>query len=211
MNEKNYAACSWSIRVSALADGELPENEKPLVEAHLKNCRTCASILGIDQHIPTHSADATEKTSTLLSLFPEKPSLFIRAALLTIGIFILANSMPTFVRGNTNGDALHDLRHLAIWQVAIGVAVFFSAFTFKLSRILSVILTTFLLLTFLATLYDLLTGHRGPWTDEMHIVEVVAVILLLRLIWPQLRLLSRLTPKKPQTGKANVDFAKSTD
>lgn len=196
MNENNHVPCSWWLRVSALADGELPGNEKPLVEAHLKNCQTCASLAGVEQHIALRPAIASDRTTALLNLLPNKPSFTIRAVLFAIGVFILANSMPTFIRGNTNGDALHDLRHLAIWQVAIGIAVIFSAFTLKLSRILTVILATFLLLTFLATLYDLLTGHRGPWTDEMHVLEVLAVILLLRLIWPQLRLLSRLEHRK---------------
>lgn len=211
MNKHIHEPCSWSDRVSALIDGELSENEQPLVRAHIKSCHACELLSRIDETIAIHPRNPGERTSPLLNLFPDKPSLFIRSVLFLVGVFILANSMPAFVRGNTNGDALHDLRHLAIWQATIGVAVVFSAFTFKLSRILSVILITFLLLTVLATLYDLFTGHRGPWTDEMHILEVLAVLLLLRLVWPQLRLLSRLNRKKSNVQGKQVGFAKSID
>jgi len=52
-----------------------------------------------------------------------------------------------------------------------------------------VIISTFLVLTAIATIYDLLTGHRGPWTDPIHLVEIAAVLAMMRLIYPHLNLL----------------------
>lgn len=193
MNEKTSFVCAWHERVSALIDNELSDDEKPMVLAHIKSCTTCQALTSIPDSLdPTDTRLSATTTTTFLNMIPERPSLPIRIALFLIGNFIVLYSAPEFVRGNTRGDALHDLRHLAIWQVAIGLAVITSAFSFRISRVLTVILTTFLSLTAVAVIYDLVTGHRGPWTDEMHIVEVFAVTLILRLIWPQLRLLSHL-------------------
>jgi hypothetical protein len=142
------------------------------------------------QLVKAPSPIASPRTD-FLPLIPQKPSLFLRVLLLIVGVFILVNSAPSFIRGNTSGDALHDLRHLAIWQAAIGVAVISSVITFRISRILTVMLGTFLALTAIATVYDIATGHQGPWTDYMHVLEVLAVLLVLKLIWPQIKLLSR--------------------
>lgn len=197
MSKELPSLCVWQERVSALLDHELSDDEIPLVEMHLTTCYECQKLKNIPDvsHSPI-TVPSAERTSSLLQLIPERPSIFIRSALFLVGVLIVMNSAPEFVRGNTRGDALHDLRHLAIWQVAIGLAVITSAFTFRISRVLTVILATFLSLTAVATLYDLATGHRGPWTDEMHIFEAFAVVLILRLIWPQLRLLSRLERRK---------------
>ena len=197
MTEKTSSTCAWQERVSAFLDNELSADEIPMVQAHIKSCATCQDLTSIPDSKTVRGVTSPATISnTFLNLIPERPSLMVRVALLLVGVFIVVNSAPEFIRGNTRGDALHDLRHLAIWQVAIGLAVITSAFTFRISRVLTVILATFLSLTAVATLYDLVTGHRGPWTDEMHIFEAFAVVLILRLIWPQLRLLSHLERRK---------------
>ena len=204
MTEKASFTCAWQERVSAFLDNELSANEKPMVQAHLKSCASCQALTSIPDSKDVRGVTSSATISnTFLNLIPERPSPLIRIALLLVGVFIVVNSAPEFIRGNTRGDALHDLRHLAIWQVAIGLAVVTSAFTFRISRVLTVILATFLSLTAVATLYDLVTGHRGPWTDEMHIFEAFAVVLILRLIWPQLHFLSHLERRKSGATQPN--------
>jgi len=112
----------------------------------------------------------------------------VRCALAIAGAAILVASAPDVVRGSTVGESLHDLRHLAIWQAAIGVAVVSAAATFRLSRLVLVLAGTFLALTAAAGLYDAVTGHSGPWSDPTHVLEVVAALLLLCLAWPYVRL-----------------------
>ncbi|CAB4550256.1 unannotated protein [freshwater metagenome] len=189
---KQTSLCAWSERVSSLLDGELPDAEQELVRTHVRTCPTCTQLINANDTM-TKTAPTSSPTARtdFLHLIQQRPSPLLRVLLLLVGGFILANSAPLFVRGNTSGDALHDLRHLAIWQAAIGVAVLSSAITFRISRILTVMLGTFLVLTAIASIYDIATGHRGPWTDYMHVLEVLAVLLVLKLIWPQLQLLSR--------------------
>ena len=189
---KQTSLCSWSTRVSSLLDGELPDAEQELVRTHARTCSSCTTLIEMNEELPNEaSASTSSSQSDFLHLIPQRPSRLLRVLLLIVGGCIFANSAPSFVRGNTSGDALHDLRHLAIWQAAIGVAVISSAISFRISRTLTVMLGTFLTLTTIATVYDIATGHRGPWTDYMHVLEVLAVLLVLKLIWPQIKLFSR--------------------
>lgn len=183
--ENDDGGCPWLDRVSAHLDGELSEIESQMVGTHLRSCPTCRSLLSLSSAeglLPQR----TPRTETVS--FPHQRSPVVRVALAIVGALILAGSTPDFVRGNTMGDALHDLRHLAMWQVSIGVAFMVSAVTFRMSRLITTMLMSFLALTGGAVVYDVVTGHRGPWTDTTHIVEVVAVVLVMRLVWPHLRL-----------------------
>jgi hypothetical protein len=178
-------------------DGELGESELPMVLKHLDSCRSCGALLAADASIPRGAGLTVEPPSPALPTPTGQLPLLLRIALVVVGTVILVGSGPNFIRGNTSGDALHDLRHLAIWQVAVGLAVISAAVTFRLSRILAVAVGTFLSLTCIAVIYDLLTGHRGPWTDPVHVVEVLAVLLLIAVAWPRLRLAIK-SGRRPQ-------------
>ena len=192
MNNDPSNQCAWTERVSALIDGELPGLEMEMAETHLSGCARCGSLFASSAVTgrPASTDTTPDKVSAILTVIPDRLPPSVRAALVVGGGMLLAGSAPDFVRGNTGGDLLHDLRHLAIWQTAVGVTAVAAAFTFRLSRLLAVMFATFLSLTIVAALYDLLTGHRGPWTDPLHIIEVVTVVLLLRLAWPHLRMIS---------------------
>jgi len=176
--------CRWEERVSALLDGELPADEELLVRRHAVGCEPCNALglvsIGQPQEVPGDRLDS------ILRVLPERLPMPIRIALAVVGSVLILGSLPEFVRGSTMGDTLHDLRHLAIWQVAIGAATFTAAVTMRLSRLVAVMVLMFLALTLVAGVYDLATGHRGPWTDPTHVVETVAVVLVLRLAWPHL-------------------------
>lgn len=177
--------CPWLERVSALIDGELRQEEMELVRAHALVCADC-SVLDLPD--TGHAVGERARVDPPSFVVPERLTPMVRVGLAAAGALILVSSLPDFVRGNTMGETLHDLRHLAIWQASVGVAVLTASVTFRMSRLLATILATFLLLTTGSVAYDLVTGHRGPWTDPTHILEVVAVILVMRLLWPRLRL-----------------------
>lgn len=189
MSETNVPECLWVDRVSAMLDGEIPDAEREMIEAHAAGCPVCMSIADLTSARSVHTPN--DRVGAILQAIPDRLSPSVRVALVVVGVVILGSSTPDFVRGNTMGNALHDLRHLAIWQASIGVAVLTAAVTFRVSRLVTVMLGTFLALTAAAAAYDVVTGHRGPWTDTTHVVEVAAVLLVLRLVWPQLRLPSR--------------------
>ena len=201
MDQDRNKACSWSERVSALIDGELPKDQSELVFAHIRSCSGCASLveqLGEFEGAILRTASVARDVSFGMNF--GAPSFGVRIIAGFVGAIIVLVSTPRFIQGSTGGDVLHDLRHLSIWQLAIGFAVLTTAFTKRVSRLLVVLVISFLLLTGIAAVYDLLTGHNGPWTDPMHLVEVVAVLAVLRMISPflfmshrkQRKVLSRL-------------------
>lgn len=177
--------CPWADRVSAHIDGEIQADQVLMLEAHLKICQRCRTLIEHEARVTVNPQSRLDEDASLTGLdFPIRATALNRTLLAIVGVLILIGSIPAFGRGNTGGDTLHDLRHLAIWQVAIGVAVVTAAITFRISRLLATMLVTFLILTVVATLYDLVTGHRGPWADPLHVIEVVAVLVVLRLALP---------------------------
>lgn len=158
-----------------------------MVRAHVQTCGSCAPLLELDQG-GAFTRPGTSFSSSPGLTFPRRDTPQVRALLAIVGTLIILGSMPGFIRGNTSGDSFHELRHLSMWQVSIGVGVLSAAISFRISRLLMAIIATFLALSLAATIYDLSTGHRGPWTDPLHIVEIAAVLAMTRLVLPQLRL-----------------------
>lgn len=186
MSGDSTMVCPWSERVSSMIDGELDGAQIPLVRAHSETCVVCCRLMsGVVEGV--RQSSAVDRLAPL----PFDRSRPFRVATVVVGLAIVVASIPGFVRGNTSGDALHDLRHLSIWQVAIGVAVASAGITSRFSRLILVMVGTFLVLTAVATVYDLVTGHRGPWTDPTHVVEVVAALLLARFASPLARTRAR--------------------
>lgn len=190
MDSTGNHLCPWWERVSALIDGELPHAQREMVTSHAQSCATCAPLLKEHNNRDTFNTTQSFAAPRSMMTLPQRATPQLRALLAVIGVFIVLGSMPGFIRGNTNGNSLHDLRHLSIWQVAIGVGVLSAAISFRMSRLLTVMIATFLSLTVIATVYDLVTGHRGPWTDPVHLVEIAAVLALMRLIYPHLNLVN---------------------
>lgn len=189
MNDDASQVCPWTERVSALIDGELSADQVDMARVHIRSCDSCAALARTDGDFRSEPIVAVaDRLAHRLQSFPTRVRAHHRILLAVVGALLLIGSIPDFGRGNSRGDAFHDLRHLAIWQVAVGVAVVSAAITFRISRLITVMMVTFLALTVFATAYDLVTGHRGPWADPLHVVEVVAVVAILRIVAPFRRL-----------------------
>lgn len=189
MNENPFETCPWTERVSALIDGELSADQVDMVRIHIRSCVSCTALARTDEDFLSKPVVAiADRLAHRLQGFPTRLRTHHRILLAVVGVLLLIGSIPDFGRGNSRGVAFHDLRHLAIWQVAVGVAVVSAAITFRISRLITVMMVTFLALTVFATAYDLVTGHRGPWADPLHVVEVVAVVVILRVVAPFRRL-----------------------
>lgn len=181
MNTDHDHVCSWFERVSSMIDGELDAAQVPMVRIHADGCPRCSPMLR------GFTNESTRPTTRALDPLPFERSRAFRLVAIVAGIAIVVGSFPGFIRGNTSGDALHDLRHLSIWQVAIGVAVATAGITTRFSRLILVMAGVFLVLTGVAVIYDLATGHRGPWADPTHVFEVVAAFVLARFALPYSR------------------------
>jgi len=203
VDSQEEIVCPWWERVSAFIDGELPQAQQEMVLSHTQSCVSCGTLFNRQSIFETSLNANVASASRLMMSIPRRNTPQLRVFLAIIGVLIILGSIPGFVRGNTDGNSLHDLRHLSIWQLAIGVGTFSAVFSFRISRLLTVMICTFLLLTAVATVYDLLTGHRGPWTDPLHLVEIAAVLAMMRLIYPHLNVLKIFNPGNFESRVSN--------
>lgn len=199
MTHELDASCPWLERVSALLDGELPQSQTEMVSSHVQSCATCSALKNHNDTLRDAFPSARSENPRPGFVIPIRHSPQLRVLLSMVGIAIIVGSMPEFIRGNADGNSFHDLRHLAMWQAALGCGTLSAAISFRLSYLLTVVISTFLVLTTVATVYDLVTGHRGPWTDPMHLVEIAAVLGIMRLIYPRLRLMKIRRRGVPQS------------
>lgn len=173
--------CPWAERVSAELDGELPDAETALVRAHRRTCATCTAL----------AAAGARPAPTAASWIPAAHARpVVRLLLAAAGGLLVVAAAASFVRSTGADDASHVARHLAMWQASLGIAAVTGAVQFRFSRIVTVMLATFVGLTATATVHDLVTGHEGPWADPLHMVEVAAAVLLWRTVPPYLRAVS---------------------
>lgn len=173
-----------------MLDGELPAAQIEMVRRHVASCRICDALARNDAGMTEARKQPFAFNSSFLA-----PSLRLRGAAALLGSLIILMSFPDFVRGSALGVTFHDLRHLAIWQTAVGITILAGAVTFRLSRLLVILVGSFLVMTLAAVVYDVITGHQGPWTDPAHIAEVLAVIVFLTMLSPRLRALGVLAPR----------------
>jgi hypothetical protein len=178
--------CPWMERTSALLDGELPIEEIPLVERHLLSCEPCLAISRLGQQSEFYATSHELSSSrTVISGIQSSPVL--RVVIGVLGALNLYLAIPNFIRGNADGDMLHDTRHLAIWQMTLGLATVVFAWSRSFSRFITASAITFLLLTLFSGVFDAITGHRGPWTDLTHLIEAVALLGILVAAYPRWR------------------------
>ncbi len=179
-------ACAWTDRVSALIDGELPEEQRDLVAAHRAGCASCSALSRVDDFVsPASRTPAADGAVGRIDHVMTRRS--SRVVLAVLGLALVAGSVSDLVRGSTLGDALHEARHLAMWQAAFGVAAVVSSRSFRFSRFVTAMTVTFCTLTLAATVYDAATGHNGPWTDPIHLIEIAIVAVCWRLAPAHLR------------------------
>lgn len=106
-------------------------------------------------------------------------------------IVIVADAVPTYISGDGLTAEAHAARHLASWQIGFGVGLFVAAWMSRMSHAMLAFAGTFAALTIAAKAIDVIGGHRGPWADSVHLVELVGVFLLWRLApshllrWPR--------------------------
>ena len=109
-----------------------------------------------------------------------------RRLLLVAAIIIVLEAVPAYIRGRGLGAETHAARHLAAWQIGFGVGLLVAAWVSRLTYAMLALAATFALLTVTATVIDIIRGHSGPWSESVHLVELVGVYLLWRMTPPHL-------------------------
>lgn len=178
--------CAWWELVSAAADGELDEADQRAALEHARRCQTCSAIVSTSITIaappvatavpaPIDEAALTRRERRWLG------GRWTRSLLMVAAVVIVVEAVPTYVSGQGLTAEAHAARHLASWQIGFGVGLFVAAWMSRMSHAMLAFAATFAALTIVAKTIDVIGGHRGPWADSVHLVELVAVFLLWRL------------------------------
>jgi hypothetical protein len=175
--------CPWIEVVSAAADAELGLLDREAALAHAARCPTCGAIAGVSIGPARPFGVGGPFAQDAMSRRERRwlNGKIARRLLIFLAVIIVAEAVPQYLVGDGFAAESHTLRHLTAWQVAFGVALFVAA---KVSRMTSSMLafaTTFATLTITAKVIDLTVGHRGPWADPVHLIELAAVGLLWRI------------------------------
>jgi hypothetical protein len=181
----DVTVCAWWEVVSAAADGELGEADQVAALEHAKRCQTCSAILATTTIAvpPAGTAVPTPIDAAVLTRRERRwlGGRWTRALLMVAAMVIVVEAVPTYVSGQGLTAEAHAARHLASWQIGFGVGLFVAAWMSRMSHAMLAFAATFAALTIVAKVTDVTGGHRGPWADSVHLVELVAVFLLWRL------------------------------
>lgn len=187
--------CEWWESVSALADGEVADAERAEVETHLESCRACQDGLrattDLLARIRLSAVADTEAVPTAAALTPGERrwlrTRWARIALVAAGLAIVAFAVPESFQGDTKDSAGHVARHLATWQIGFGVGLVVAAVQSRFSQAMLAMAGAVALLTVVTTVVDVAFGHRGPWAESVHVVELIGIVLLWLATPPHLR------------------------
>lgn len=198
MNSRHRAArlgdvteCAWTELVSAAADGELDDSDRRVALAHAQHCQHCSVLVAVSipQPDPTIVGPVSSPIDAAALTKRERRWLggrWTRWLLMVAAIVIVADAVPTYISGDGLSAEAHAARHLASWQIGFGVGLFVAAWMSRMSHAMLAFAGTFAALTIAAKAIDVIGGHRGPWADSVHLVELVGVFLLWRLAPSQL-------------------------
>lgn len=177
-------ACTWWDDVSAVTSSEGNKFSRQAVLDHVHNCKACSSMFSATtarhaQVAGPHSPIDTERLTGR-----ERRWLggrWTRVLLVVAAVVIIGEAVPDLIRGDRLSADAHAARYLASWQIGFGVGMLVAAWKTRMSHAILALAATFATLTITSTVIDLIGGHRQPWTEPVHLVELIAVFLLWRL------------------------------
>jgi hypothetical protein len=163
----------------------MPEPDRSRAFDHAHRCASCgpllaASMIGPDRSLPADPERLSARERRWLR------ARWTRWLLAGAAIVIVAEAIPTYATGHGLDTHTHAARHLATWQIGFGVGLLVAAVMSRLTHAMLALAATFGVLTITATVIDIVNGHRGPWAESVHLVELVAIVLLWQLTPPGL-------------------------
>jgi hypothetical protein len=179
----DVTVCAWWELVSAAADGELDDADQRAALDHAHRCPMCSTIVTMSATppIPVAAPDPIDTAALTLRERRWLGGRWTRWLLMIAAIVIVTEAVPTYISGEGLTAEAHAARHLASWQIGFGVGLFVAAWMSRMSQAMLAFAATFAALTIVSKAIDVIGGHRGPWADSVHLVELVAVFLLWRL------------------------------
>lgn len=173
-----------------MVDGEDPEIDGRLVEAHVRRCAGCQEFRHAAEHArravrvqPAPSMPDLSRRVSKLAEIADRASAWslVRAALAVVAIEILVLSVPSLL---ASGGAVHDTRHLGAFTAAYGVGLLVVVARPARARTMlpvAGVLATALVIT---AAVDLADGRIPLVGEVLHVPEVLSVLLVWLLASP---------------------------
>jgi predicted anti-sigma-YlaC factor YlaD len=189
--------CSrWREAISTLADGEQPDIDERLVNAHVARCPACQSYRESIRSSPeiVRVSDVAEmpdlsKTISKLNAAADRAAHWsvLRVLLAVVAAQVVAFALPAMILGKENGVATHSARHLGAFGVAYGVALF--VVVARPARARSILPVALVLAgaQVLGAIVDLATGKIPLVGEVRHLPQIISVFLIWFLAVPSTR------------------------
>ena len=205
----------WQDAISARADGEDPEIDDRLIDAHLARCPSCstfaAAIDGSKRRLAVQPAAPmpdlsrrVAKTNAVLDR-ASKWSM-VRALLIVVAVEIIVTAVPNLVLGDGESNA-HDGRHLGAFSVAYAVALLVAAVRPARARTVLPVAAVLAGALFVTAVIDLANGTVPLVNEASHLPELISVVLIWWLALP-----ARQTPLTTGSSRRNpIRLVRSAD
>lgn len=179
-----------------MVDGEEPQLDPRLVEAHVARCPECQQFRSEAEftrrlarvQVAAPIPDLSRKVTKLAAIADRAASWsIVRILLLVTAIQTIVFSVPELVLGDENGATAHDARHLGAFTFAYGVGLV--VVFLRPARARTMLPVTFVLAgaQLLTAIVDLASG-RIPLVNEIrHVPEVLSVVFVWLLAAPSPR------------------------
>lgn len=179
--------------ISARLDGEDLPVPDHVLDRHLETCAVCREFeqRAVELNRLVRVTEAPEipdrSVSILESLHPHEVDWSRRrwrAVVATLGAAKLAVAVPGLVAGFDGGTAIHAVREVAAWDVALAVALLLAAWQPLRAVGLVPLLAVAGVVMITVSVVDVLGGRASPVAELPHLIEAVGLVGVWRLAGP---------------------------
>lgn len=177
--------------ISALVDGEEPDLDPRLVDAHVAHCAACAEYRATSESVrrrmrvrevtPDRAPDRdASRRITALAAAADRASSpkAARIVLLVVAIEILVLSLVDLVTADGDPDSVHGVRHLSAFTIAYGVLLLVVVARPARARTALPVAAVLAGALAITAVVDLATGRVPLLGEALHLPEIVSVVLI---------------------------------
>lgn len=191
-SDRGPVACDqYRDAISALVDGEEPDLDPRLVDAHLAHCPACADYRATSESVRRRmrvrevtaedlpDRDAPRRIAGLAAAADRASSpQAARIVLFVVAVEILVLSLVDLVAADGDPDAVHGVRHLSAFTIAYGVLLLVVVARPARARTALPVAAVLAGALAITAVVDLATGRVPLLGEALHLPEIVSVILI---------------------------------